>query len=439
MDIQSIIDKIDKLPIPDKDKASLLNQIKQNMMNPAKGEDESLQRIQSKYITPGLLSSPQDIQQPYNTHSNTQSNIQYNHHSYNPSQQLSMSPQQLSVPQVSSQLPANIMTTAHFEILKNKIDSVQLELVDLLRHVKDYTQRYMNATRQQDMEKIDAYINGLFEVDKKMKDAEAKAKEYEETEPEEAEPENRDSLIGKATSGIKNFLGGIGDNVSGVASLVTNTANIANSYLSKKIIGSDTTSNTTPTIATSPNTINNINTKSQNKNVVSVDDYIKSNMNSLETNTDADNAQSNNNTQVANSDMNNINKLETTNPSSKTVSMQEKDTSSSEDEVAAAIKKLNDTMNEDIDNTVKEGEKEINTTNTPSTTISTATPTATPTTIQSGGRSTKKEVKLSRKIKLLRLKLTKHKLEKELKYTKRMNNNNKKNMISKNKTKHKMQ
>ena len=36
------------------------------------------------------------------------------------------------------------MTTAHFEILKNKIDTLQYELIDLLRHVKDYTQRYMN-------------------------------------------------------------------------------------------------------------------------------------------------------------------------------------------------------------------------------------------------------------------------------------------------------
>ena len=55
MDIDVIIDKIDKMPIPDADKASLLNQIKQNMMNPSRGEDENLNRIQSKYMSPTLF------------------------------------------------------------------------------------------------------------------------------------------------------------------------------------------------------------------------------------------------------------------------------------------------------------------------------------------------------------------------------------------------
>ena len=48
--------------------------------------------------------------------------------------QYGMSQPQMIMPQYGMPPQANIMTTAHFEILKNKLDAVQLELVDLLRN-----------------------------------------------------------------------------------------------------------------------------------------------------------------------------------------------------------------------------------------------------------------------------------------------------------------
>jgi len=379
MDIQVIIDKIDKLPITDEDKASLLNQIKQNMMNPSHGEDESLNRIQAKYISPTLLPPIQSLDQQYMQPGMMQPGM--------------MMPQQYGFQQ---QQPTNLMTTAHFEILKNKLDSVQLELVDLLRHVKDYTQRYMNATRQQDMEKIDAYVNGLFDVDKKMKEAEAKTKEYEANEPEE-EPATRGSLISKATSGIKNFIGAIGNNVSGITDLVSNTANIANGYLSKKVIPTTTPENT----KTDTN---------KNKNIVSIDDYVKSNMNELEgANTSSDSNKTNQTTQANNptttitANANNMNNIKSEEPTAIAKRNEEEPT---EDEITKAINKLNDSMNEDINKTVNEGENKLNN-NAPATAPATAP-------AQSGGG---RASRLTRKIKLLRLKLTKTKLEKELKKT----------------------
>jgi len=411
MDIDVIIDKIDKMPIPDAEKAAFLNQIKQNMMNPSRGEDENLNRIQSKYMSPTLFPL-QTSQSSLHTSPYYQSPpipplnlIPANPLGYGgyPLQQSPM--QQAMIPQ----MPSNLMTTAHFEILKNKIDSVQLELVDLLRHVKDYTQRYMNATRQQDMEKIDAYVNGLFEVDKKMKEADEKAKEYEAENQEEEEPATRESIIGKATSGIKNFLGSIGDNVAGLATMATNTANIANSYLSKKVISSNS-SNASPQVATKPE-LNKAgrNTNNVGKNIVSVDDYMNNTQESTESNTSITPG----NIITANS--NNINKLETTNPSSQPIpegKNNEKDkkdtetvepTEPTEDDITKAINKLNDSMNEDINNTIKEGDKQINTT-TPTTATASAL-------VQSGGKG---ESRLTKKIKLLRLKLTKNKLQKEL-------------------------
>lgn len=409
MDIEVIIDKIDKLPIPDADKASFLNQIKLNMMNPSHGEDENLNRIQAKYMQqpqPMPFQSPQPMP-------------------YSQMQMPLMPPMPYSQMQMP-QMPGNMMTTAHFEILKNKLDAVQLELVDLLRHVKDYTQRYMNATRQQDMEKIDSYVNGLFEVDKKMKEADEKAKEYEAEAPAE-EPATRQSIIGKATSGIKNFLGSIGDNVAGVASMVSNTANIANGYLSKKVIGSNT-SNASPQPAsgTINNTGNTGTTGKANKNIVSVDDYIQSNMNEMEgSNTTTSNANTHTttaNTTIPNantisSNINNLNKLESKNPTAKQAQPVQP-VESAEEDITDAIKKLNDTMNEDIDNTVKAGN----------------------TAVQSGGRRTGfREQQLTKKIKLLRLKITKSKLENEVKKnTKQQHQHQHKNKNNrKNKTKRK--
>jgi hypothetical protein len=412
MDIENIINKIDKLPIQDADKASLLNQIKLNMMNPSHGEDENLNRIQSKY-----MQQPQHILEqlpPATTPSP---------HLYQLPQSQYFPIQPIPYPQMQQQLmQGNMMTTAHFEILKNKLDAVQLELVDLLRHVKDYTQRYMNATRQQDMEKIDAYVNGLFEVDKKMKEADEKAKEYEAEADAEEEPETRQSLIGKATSGIKNFIGSIGDNVAGVATMVSNTANIANGYLSKKVIGSDT-SNASPQQASST-----INSNQSNKNIVSVDDYIRSNMNEMEGTTNNSNTPNNNNTNnLITSNMNNIlktNSITTKKPTENTKPTET--TEAKEDDITNAIKKLNDTMNEDINNTVLEGEKNLNT--------STQN---TQNKLQSGGR---REQQLTKKIKLLKLKLTKNKLENEIKKHTKLNNiklNNINSKHNKNKSKRK--
>lgn len=448
MDIDVIIDKIDKMPIPDADKASLLNQIKQNMMNPSRGEDENLNRIQSKYMSPTLfptypIPGEQSFMPP-----NPQPHSQQHQQQFamqNPMHPPFMPYQNQNQNQMYSQMmmqpPTNLMTTAHFEILKNKIDSVQFELVDLLRHVKDYTQRYMNATRQQDMEKIDAYVNGLFEVDKKMKEADEKAAEYEANPDEQDEPQTRESIIGKATSGIKNFLGSIGDNVAGLATMATNTANIANSYLSKKVI-SGNTSNASPQVAnkpelnTSTGTNTNTNTKtgttgtntttntakkntntntntSTNKNIVSVDDYMNGTQESTDLNTTSSSSTSITPGNNITTSSNNINKLETTNPSSQPKAEEEdkedkevkedKEDTPTEDDITKAINKLNDSMNEDINNTVKEGDTQINTT--------TPTPATATATVQIGG---KRESRLTKKIKLLRLKLTKNKLQREL-------------------------
>ena len=388
LDIEQIIDKIKNIPIDDKDKAALLEQIKNNIVHPSAGENKSLDNIQDKY---------KSINMP-NTESFSNQNQNQNMNQSQP------------------------MTVAHFEILKNKLDSLQYELIDLLRHVKDYTQRYMNAVRQQDLDKINEYISGLFEVDKKLKEAkELTEEDMEEDEEPEEEPADRQSVISKATSGIKNIFGSIGNNVAGITSLVSNTTKIANDYLVKKVIPTSNTSNVNVTktgSTTKPNS-----TIIKNKNIVSIEDYI-SDMNKMEaTNNALSNIKTSTtvpNSNIITSSSNNINSLgsiatsnETKTPVSETkTEFQPKvepedeledepkvEPKNESEKLEGALKQLNDEMNKDIDKTVNN-------------------------TIQSGGKRTlkhinRKENALTSKIKLLRLKLTKNKLQKELSESKK--------------------
>ena len=234
--VQIILEKIQKLPISNDDKAILMNQFKENIMNPSRHEDKNLEDIQNKYLKNIIPQSQMNLSEP---------NI------YTHIPQYNMIPQEYNPYQPKPTIQSDVMTTAHFEILKNKIDSLQYELIDLLRHVKDYTQRYMNSVRQQDLDKINEYINGLFEIDKALKETKEKAAEaLVEPVPVEEQPETQESVIAKTTNGIKNALGSFGDSVSGLTSLVSSTADIANSYLSKPIIKKKE-DNTNPSINTS--------------------------------------------------------------------------------------------------------------------------------------------------------------------------------------------
>ena len=494
LDISLIIDKIDKLDMPATDKAFLLNQIKQNMRLPSLGEDESINRIHNKYITEP---NTQHQNQSHMLQPQPQQNQQY------PQQY----PQQY-LQQYPQQYPLNIMTTMHYDILKNKLDAVQLELVDLLRHVKDYTQRYMNATRQQDMEKIDAYITSLFNIDKQLEEVKEVKEEAskinqnitasdELEEPEELE-DTQQSIISKATNGIKNFFGGIGNNVAGVAKLVSSTANVANNYLSKKVIGTNKTepnssetntvaNNTTtasPTVAKRDNTINTNNTidknidknidrniikssntnfnntssntsttttnNKQGTNIVSINEYIASNANQINNliqqkqTPEQQTPEHINNTQHINeisSNANNINSLTKTNINTHTNeqdadnnsinkkdSQNNKHSQNSKNNIIISndkefIKPNTDNADDTITQSINELNTHINDSTTSSQNLNTNTNINTKQNSQAGGTRINK---LHKNIDLLKLKITKHKLKKELHNIQTYKDNNKK-------------
>jgi hypothetical protein len=374
VDIESIIDKVSKLPIPDKDKIDLLTNFKQNMMIPSLGEDENINRIQQKYRNPYNM--------PNQMPNQMQPDMNINMMGYGGNQ---------------------LMTVAHFDVLKNKMDTIQMELIDLLRHVKDYTQRYMTATRQTDMEKIDEYIKGLFDVDKKMRDIKEQQAVLEEPEPGEEEEtvgDAKQGVLTRATNGIKNFFGSIGDNVSSVAGLVSDTANAANGFLSKPLLGKSEEEKNKEKAESEK--------ASSNKNIVSVDDYISSNMNSLEGVTNKSNSpNSPNSPNIISSNSNTVNELPNQPVQIKEPVQPSESIGDEDKEITQAIDQLNDKMNQEIDNTVSKGnviEQEQS--------KGSSTGITEDDTIQTGGG--KRADRLTRKIKLLRLKLTEKRLEKHL-------------------------
>jgi len=384
VDIDSIIDKVSKLPIPDKDKIDLLTNFKKNMMIPSLGEDENINRIQQKYSN------------PYNMPNQMQ------HLMMQPGMNMQQPPE-MGMNMMGYGFNNQLMTVAHFDVLKNKMDTIQMELIDLLRHVKDYTQRYMTATRQTDMEKIDEYIKGLFDVDKKMRDIKEQQAVLEEPEPGEEEEtvgDAKQGVLTRATNGIKNFFGSIGDNVSSVAGLVSDTANAANGFLSKPLLGKSEEEKNKEKAESEK--------ASSNKNIVSVDDYISSNMNSLEGVTNKSNSpNSPNSPNIISSNSNTVNELPNQPVQIKEPVQPSESIGDEDKEITQAIDQLNDKMNQEIDNTVSKGnviEQEQS--------KGSSTGITEDDTIQTGGG--KRADRLTRKIKLLRLKLTEKRLEKHL-------------------------
>ena len=393
VDIDSIIDKVSKLPIPDKDKIDLLTNFKNNMMMPSLGEDENINRLQHKYINPTqphpMQSHPmQQYSNPMQPHP-MQSHPMQSH----PMQSHPMQSMQPDMNMMGYGFNNQLMTVAHFDVLKNKMDTIQMELIDLLRHVKDYTQRYMTATRQTDMEKIDEYIRGLFDVDKKMRDIKEQQSVLEEEEPEPGEEtvgDAKQGVLTRATNGIKNFFGSIGDNVSSVAGLVSDTANAANGFLSKPLLGKSEEEKNKEKAESEK--------ASSNKNIVSVDDYISSNMNSVEGVINKSNVpNSPNSPNIISSNSNTVNELPNQPVQVKEPQPPKQDTSDEDKELTTAIDQLNDKMNQEINNTVSKGSSSGITEDD---------------TIQTGGG--KRADRLTRKITLLRLKLTEKRLEKHL-------------------------
>lgn len=281
VEFNQMLDRVMASDIPRKDKIKILLKFKEDMLHPERGEKRELEKLESQYsklVNPDTSSStnraeyPSTFNSPVSRPAPLQPPIppmppQQPQYMY-AGQQPYFSPYQMPQPNFGYMMPQMMqpqqtMSTQQFEILKTKLDTIQLEMIDVVRHLKDYSKKYMMAVRQDDMSKLDTYVRDLINVDKKLEDTKKVVDEQREViaeAQEEAEEEEEEkSLFGKATSGMKGMIGSFGDNLGSVTDLVKNTASATNDMLKKNIL---------PTSENEEKP-----TENQNKNIVSVDDY----------------------------------------------------------------------------------------------------------------------------------------------------------------------
>lgn len=298
-DLAQMIQNIMGSNMPQEQKLQLLTMVRGQLVNPGSGEKDKLNQLNQKYDPSQQMIQHQQMMSSYPYQiPNYQQPIIPPYHQHQP-----MLPQHPQMPPYQQSMMGMQSNNYQFDILKNKLDTIQMEMIDITRHLKDYTKRYMNAVREDDMAKLDVYIRDLIGVNKDVEKAqqainqEAKMRE-EILEPElqRAQEEQEKGLVGKAADGVKDFMGSIGKNFGAITDVVSNVTNQANSTLSKQLMPNKkkegTTTNTkTPTTEltttnkstpvnqttpiTEPNTTNTSETKKEsNKNIVSVEDYI---------------------------------------------------------------------------------------------------------------------------------------------------------------------
>ena len=148
--LNEMIQKIMASDMNEEQKLQLLTMIRNQLINPESGEKDKLSFLHQKY----------DPLQQFQKHQQMMSAYPYHMPNY---QQPMMPPYQPMMPQYPQMMPQmmpmmGMQNNYQFDILKNKLDTIQMEMIDITRHLKDYTKRYMTAVREDDMEKLDVYI-----------------------------------------------------------------------------------------------------------------------------------------------------------------------------------------------------------------------------------------------------------------------------------------
>ncbi len=149
------------------------------------------------------------------------------------------------------------------EMLGNKINVLQMEMADLTRHLKDYTRRYMDVMREDDMQRIKTYIEELSNVKETVEEAKGLANKMGPTPEELAEEEEsaNKGLIDKASDTMKNGLATMTNAVNSIGSKLglvkepaanNNQASPANNQpANNQTVNSNKPANNTP-VATKP-------------------------------------------------------------------------------------------------------------------------------------------------------------------------------------------
>ena len=190
--VSSMINSIMDSNLEREDKINMLKVLETNLKQTDKMDNAEINEMRNKYSQPQYPVMPQP---QYPIMPQPQFQPQY-----------SVMPYPQFQPQYPMMMPQSMpqyqMPNPQIDMLTNKVNTMQLEMADLMRHMKDYTRKYMDVVRQDDMERIREYIKDLTE----MKDTINNAKLLAQATEEQEEPEEEGNIMDTATNTIKNGL-----------------------------------------------------------------------------------------------------------------------------------------------------------------------------------------------------------------------------------------
>lgn len=207
-------------------KRQLLKVILNNIKTITDREDKEIDDMRDKYTAGAYMSSllPQvqmmQMPQQHNPYIMQQPQIPYmipqSPNPYMMSPTIAAGMGNLAMPYYMGTQQPNMQV----EMLGNKINVLQMEMADLTRHLKDYTRRYMDVMREDDMQRIKTYIEELSNVKETVEEAKGLANTMGPTPEElaeEAESANK-GLIDKASDTVKNGLATVTNAVNSIGS-----------------------------------------------------------------------------------------------------------------------------------------------------------------------------------------------------------------------------
>jgi hypothetical protein len=153
-------------------------------------------------------------------------------------------------------------TSGEVMSVKNKVDSVQLELIELVQHLKKYVRAYTDVTKQEQMEKLTEYVETITGQQKVVDNISKMTQEAKEKEAKESEKQEEGTgIFGTIASGATGLIGNV---TQGANALLNNAGNAVVTAVNNVIPGaktSDKEENATPTNtaanATPTNTVEN--------------------------------------------------------------------------------------------------------------------------------------------------------------------------------------
>ena len=111
-------------------------------------------------------------------------------------------------------------TSADVMSLRSKIDALQLDMIDMMRHMKEYTQRYMEVAKKPMIDGLTNYVEQLTQTGNIMNRVDEAKEEAKEKETEAQKTEER-GLFGNVFDTMKSTASGV---LAGANDMLNNAA-----------------------------------------------------------------------------------------------------------------------------------------------------------------------------------------------------------------------